>query len=312
MEDVERVSLNKKNVSPNFPAKPNGLDDVVFDQKMQRTTQKGTYLDVVEKELRLTALERLRMGDTLVTTDIQRLAIEISHSFSVFPFVNGYPSKIWARKILTGLESELETGKIDHINSVYIKSVSELSSQGLIESNIFYVCEGGLCTVDKNRNIVRFTKPSKENETRVVGSTLSVVVSANATGTVLLDPTLVLRGQILNYKKPNQVDLSTPYHNSSNLIENDYFREWFFHFVSAIPPARPVLLLIEGHVSQIPYHIIPMARANDVHIAFVPSRKRFLHPHQMIRAALLAPLRQCFERKACKVGKVFRIQAFSL
>ena len=42
--------------------------------------------------------------------------------------------------------------------------------------------------------------------------------------------------------------------------------EWFQWFVSVIPPARPVLLIENGHASHISIELIELAHANDIYL----------------------------------------------
>lgn len=47
--------------------------------------------------------------------------------------------------------------------------------------------------------------------------------------------------------------------------------EWFRFFLKSIPPARPVLLIEDGHASHISMEVIELARANDVHLLCLPA-----------------------------------------
>lgn len=49
-------------------------------------------------------------------------------------------------------------------------------------------------------------------------------------------------------------------------ITQELFTEWFSYFLSSIPPIQTVLLLMDGHSSQVNIDVIEMARENDVHL----------------------------------------------
>ncbi len=59
--------------------------------------------------------------------------------------------------------------------------------------------------------------------------------------------------------------------SSSGWINTDLFLQWFSFFLSSIPPARPVLLVMDGHGSHMSIELIELARANDVHLLCLPS-----------------------------------------
>ena len=48
-------------------------------------------------------------------------------------------------------------------------------------------------------------------------------------------------------------------------ITQEIYLEWFKFFIKSIPPARPALLIEDGHGSHITVDVIELARTNDVH-----------------------------------------------
>ena len=52
---------------------------------------------------------------------------------------------------------------------------------------------------------------------------------------------------------------------------SEIYLEWLDFFLKSIPPARPVLLLEDGHSSHITIDVIEKARANDVHLLCLPA-----------------------------------------
>ena len=62
----------------------------------------------------------------------------------------------------------------------------------------------------------------------------------------------------------------------AGLIATYYYLEWFKFFLRSIPPARPVLLIQDGHTSHISIELIELARANDVCILCLPSHTTHL------------------------------------
>ena len=59
-------------------------------------------------------------------------------------------------------------------------------------------------------------------------------------------------------------------------VTQELYLQWFKFFVANIPPARPVLLLEDGHTSHISIEAIEHARANDIHLLCLPSHTTHL------------------------------------
>ena len=54
-------------------------------------------------------------------------------------------------------------------------------------------------------------------------------------------------------------------------INGDILMLWFKFFLRNIPPARPVLLIMHGHGSQVSIDLIELARSNGVDLLCLPS-----------------------------------------
>ena len=64
----------------------------------------------------------------------------------------------------------------------------------------------------------------------------------------------------------------TTFHCSDNgWVNAELFIKWLHFFVESIPPARPVLLILDGHSSHISIEVIEFARSNDVHMLCIPA-----------------------------------------
>ena len=65
---------------------------------------------------------------------------------------------------------------------------------------------------------------------------------------------------------------NTLFTNSDNgWINGDLFLLWFEFFLRNIPPARPVLLIMDGHGSHVSIDLIELARSNGVDLLCLPS-----------------------------------------
>ena len=54
-------------------------------------------------------------------------------------------------------------------------------------------------------------------------------------------------------------------------ISQVIYLEWFKFFIASIPPARPVLLIEDGHGSHVSFDVIELARANNIHLLCLPA-----------------------------------------
>ena len=57
----------------------------------------------------------------------------------------------------------------------------------------------------------------------------------------------------------------------SGWIDQQVYLEWFEFFCSSIPPARPVLLIQDGHSSHISIDLIELARGSGIYLLCLPS-----------------------------------------
>ena len=58
-------------------------------------------------------------------------------------------------------------------------------------------------------------------------------------------------------------------------INQELYIKWFKFFIEKIPPARPVLLIQDGHSFHISLDVIQLARDNGVHLLCLPVHTTF-------------------------------------
>ena len=64
--------------------------------------------------------------------------------------------------------------------------------------------------------------------------------------------------------------------SDSGWVTHDLYLQWFKFFIASIPPARPVLLIEDGHASHISVEVIELARRNNIHLLCLPSHTTHL------------------------------------
>ncbi|KAJ1524802.1 hypothetical protein ONE63_009674 [Megalurothrips usitatus] len=308
----EENGLGRNSMNPS-----NIAQSISCDWNRATPSQRDIILDLIEAELKHIITERNKLGDHFCFADLQRLALQICETLLITHFFDGKPPKLWARRILAKTKQTPRPGKfrfVHNLNFSYLNAVHELSARGLTESNIFYAFEARLCDVKYNGTVKRVTRTclGARSPDVTLDDTICSVLCANAIGSIILQPAIVFRGEIRDIKALSKVPRSRSHIPSRDLLENEYFTQWFSQFLLSISRVRPAILLLEGHVSQLPYVIIKMARDNDIHIVFVPSRKRFVHSHQLIRESLLSPLLDMFDAEELNFLKKHKRDALQL
>ena len=84
---------------------------------------------------------------------------------------------------------------------------------------------------------------------------------------------------------------------SNGWINQNIFLEWFSFFISSIPLARPVLLILDGHSSHMTVEVIEMAQNNGIHMLCLPSH--CTHILQPLDVGVFKSLKVHYSR-ACK------------
>lgn len=60
-------------------------------------------------------------------------------------------------------------------------------------------------------------------------------------------------------------------HSDSGWINADLFLEWFKFFINNIPPTRPVVLIQDGHSSNVSTELVELACENNIYLLCLPS-----------------------------------------
>ena len=104
------------------------------------------------------------------------------------------------------------------------------------------------------------------------GKTHTVLSCVSASGQVLPPMIIYPRKQKVPEGLKEGCVPNTLFANSANgWISGDLYIEWFKFFLKNIPPARPVLLVQDGHSLHISIELIELARENNVHLLCLPS-----------------------------------------
>ena len=106
----------------------------------------------------------------------------------------------------------------------------------------------------------------------------TVIACGSASG-YSLPPMIILPGVCISESlKKNAPPGSILAAQKEGWVNTDLYLKWFNFFLEQIPPARPVLLIQDGHSSHISLELIDLAKQNDVHLC-LPS-----HPTHVLQA----------------------------
>lgn len=143
---------------------------------------------------------------------------------------------------------------------------------------IFNVDETGVSVVHKSGKVVTelgrrcvWSLTSAEK-----GRTHTIISCVSASGFALPPFMIYPRKKMAERLKVGAVPGTVFRCSVKGWINDDLYLEWFKFFLASIPPARPVLLLEDGHAAHITIELIEMARANDVDLLCFPSHTTHL------------------------------------
>ena len=109
------------------------------------------------------------------------------------------------------------------------------------------------------------------------GHTHTVLSCISASGFVLPPCIVYQRKKRVPENLREGAVAGTVFCNSDNgWINAEIYLEWFNNFLKSIPPARPVILIQDGHASHISIELIELARSNGVHILCLPAHTTHL------------------------------------
>ncbi|CAC5394085.1 unnamed protein product [Mytilus coruscus] len=138
---------------------------------------------------------------------------------------------------------------------------------------LFNADESGISTVHNPEKIVGkrgkrglYAKTSGER-----GENVTVLWCVNAEARVL-PPIIIFKGQrVSEALKGNAPPGSEFGCSKSSFIDSDLFDKWFTNiFLKTLPPARPVLLILDGHSSYLNFDTLEKAKQNQIEMFCLP------------------------------------------
>lgn len=166
---------------------------------------------------------------------------------------------------------------------------------------IFNVDETGVTIVNRPNNVVAelgrhkvYTITSAER-----GKTHTVLSCVSAAALALPPFIIYPRKRKVPDNFREGAAPGTLFHNTeSGLMTKEVYLEWFKFFLDHIPPARPVVLIQDGHASHFSIELIELARANDIWLLCLPAHTS--HILQPLDVGIFKPFKASFS-KACSL-----------
>lgn len=243
----------------------------------------------LEQKLLKYILEMQELGFGLTVSHVQKIAFNLARSIGkehLFSENMKSATKWWWKsyknryglslRVPENLSSyRASMGNPVMIDDYFSKLNQLLTTLGIknYPERIWNVDETGLSYVVKpNRVIAAIGKRYVYNRSYgEKGETHTVIGCVCADGS-WVPPFIIFKGVRWNddLKKdclPNvQVKLS-----AKGWVNSELFYEWFTFFLESIPPARPVVLLMDSHCSHVTPAVIDLAKANSIYIITFPA-----------------------------------------
>lgn len=241
-----------------------------------------------EERLAVYITDMAEMGFGLTKEDVLRLAFRIvDKSGRQHPFTNGLAGRAWFEgfksrhpKLTMRTPQPLSynratCGNKETISDFFAKLGGVYGRLNLLSKpmQIFNIDETGVSVVHKPGKVVAevgrrvWSLTSAER-----GKTHTVVTCISASGFVLPPCLIYPRKKAVPDNFRDGAVPGTLFRSTENgWINQQVYLEWFQWFITVIPPARPVLLIEDGHGSHISIELIELARANNVYLLCLPA-----------------------------------------
>ena len=267
-----------------------------------------------ETKLAQFLIEISDIGFGLTREDVMRTTFRIvSQAGRAHPFQNGAAGRSWfdafkrrhpnlTLRTAQPLSSARAAGSSkETIEEFFAKLGGICARLNLLAKpmQLFNVDETGISIVHKPGKVV--TELGRRNVWGITsaerGKTHTVVTCVSASG-FSIPPMIIYPRKRMTAKLTEGALSGTLFDCSDNgWINQELYLRWFKVFIANIPPARPVLLIQDGHGSHISLDVIRLARENDVSLLCLPAHTT--HLLQPLDVGVFKSLKLNFS-KACK------------
>ena len=312
---VKAITLVEQGTSIRCAAEKCGVPRSTLHDRVTGKIQQGTkpgpdpYLTMEEEEELASFLVKCaRIGYPHTRKQVLSLVQQIlEHKGMTVSVTSGWWERFSSRRNLT-LRTAVPLTYVramatdeDTLNRYYDLLEETLKANDLLDKPAcIYNCdETGLPLSPKSPKVV--SEVGAKDPSCITGNTksqITVLACANATGHAV-PPFVVYDRKSLNPKLTSgEVPGSLYGLSPTGWIDRSLFNDWFFdHFLTNIPAARPVLLLMDGHSAHYCPEVIRAAAAEKVVLFTLPPHTT--HLLQPLDKGCFAPLKAEW-RKCCQ------------
>ena len=169
---------------------------------------------------------------------------------------------------------------VDTINDYFAKLAAVCARLNILTKamQIYNMDECGITVVHNPGKVM--TEVGRKNVWSISsaekGKTHTLLCCVSASGQAL-PPFMIYPRKRMSEKLQEGCVPGTVFACSGNgWVTQELYLQWFKFFTANVPPARPVLLIEDGHASHISIEVIELARDNDIHLLCLPSHTTHL------------------------------------
>jgi len=212
--------------------------------------------------------------------------------------------------------------RMDSVNNQSIQQYYDLLEETMVTHNIkkcphqiYNMDETGMPLTPRTPNIVTHSGQKKVRyRTSGKKEQITVIACANAAGQAI-PPMIIFEGKYLNHEWTIGEVPGTKYGMSEKgWTDQELFMYWLKHFLDHAVPARPLLLLLDGHSSHFELSSIQLAEEEGVIILCLPPHTT--HESQPLDCGVFGPLKKqwtqvCHDFQQENKGAVISKYSFS-
>uniref|UniRef100_A0A1X7TXI8 HTH CENPB-type domain-containing protein n=1 Tax=Amphimedon queenslandica TaxID=400682 RepID=A0A1X7TXI8_AMPQE len=251
------------------------------------------------------------MGYGLSRDDIMRVAFQIvEKTKKPHPFANGAAGKSWLQDFLSRHKLSIRSpqplshARAQSVTDDVIKDFFEklggifarlnllskpMQIYNIDETSINVVHKPGKVAADiKHKKVWSITSAER-------GKTHTVLTCVNASGQSIPPLMIFPRKRMKEDLKEGAIPGTMFRCSESGWINQQLFLEWFEFFIESIPPARPVLIIEDGHASHVSLDVIKLAKESNIHLLCLPSHST--HILQPVDVGVFKSLKAHFNKE---------------
>jgi len=318
------LSIRKAADAYNIPRET--IRHVTGDSMSTKMGRPPHFDQSTELDLKTALNEFQKIGQGVSTKDFIHLGAEVCETGGFKKFKNDCPTASWVRtfktrhKLTLRRPENISVARVANETPEMLKSFydtlenlfNELAPRGLTGNQVFNTDESGLCMVLKSSKVIalRGSKIVRKLKSAERGENITVIATGNATGTVILPPTVIYRGKTLNEDLMKDAIEGTLFGISKrSFIDDEFYLLWFKKFIEIVPATRPLVLILDGHLSHTTRAVLKLARENDIHILIFPAH--MTHLLQPFDLAVFFPLKNCFGDETDKLMRKNKLTALN-